>query len=113
VYIQVVVILLADAFTTPLLRVCNIYDFLLRKVVAPRMTTQADMNVFYQGVEVSWHYVQLLEVLAALCMLLYITCAAQNIMYCSIHIRTTYRNDLFGTDIGITAVRAVNLTRAY
>jgi hypothetical protein len=59
VHIQVVVILLADAFTTPLLRVCNIYDFLLRKVVAPRMTTQADMNVFYQGVEVRcFHDVQ-------------------------------------------------------
>ncbi|CAN0191938.1 unnamed protein product [Discosporangium mesarthrocarpum] len=46
-------ILIADAFTTPIFRLTNVWDLFLRTYVAPKVKTQAEMNVFYQGAE--WH----------------------------------------------------------
>lgn len=46
---QILTILLADAFSGPLLRLTNIPDLIGRKLIAPKQKTQAEMNVFFQG----------------------------------------------------------------
>ena len=50
---QVMLILLADAFLSPLLRVLDPWDTFLRYVSAPRMQTQRGANRFWRGAE--WH----------------------------------------------------------
>jgi hypothetical protein len=47
--LQIFYILLADAFTTPVLRLCNLWDFALRRWVAPKKKTQQEMNAYFQG----------------------------------------------------------------
>eukprot|EP00752_Nemacystus_decipiens_P004462 g4075.t1 len=46
---KILSILIADAFTGPLLRLTNLADLFGRKVIAPKAKTQAEMNVFFQG----------------------------------------------------------------
>eukprot|EP00752_Nemacystus_decipiens_P002303 g2179.t1 len=46
---KILAILAADAFSNPLLRLTNIPDLIGRKLIAPKMKTQAEMNVFFQG----------------------------------------------------------------
>ncbi|CAM9878272.1 unnamed protein product, partial [Hapterophycus canaliculatus] len=46
---KILTILLADAFSGPLLRLTNIPDLIGRKLIAPKQKTQAEMNVFFQG----------------------------------------------------------------
>ncbi|CAN0338404.1 unnamed protein product, partial [Ectocarpus sp. 13 AM-2016] len=46
---KILSILIADAFTGPLLRLTNLPDLFGRKVIAPKAKTQAEMNVFFQG----------------------------------------------------------------
>jgi hypothetical protein len=47
---QIQNILIADAITTPLLRVFDLYGFFMRYVLGPWVAvTQADLNVFWQG----------------------------------------------------------------
>ncbi|CAN0310662.1 unnamed protein product, partial [Laminaria digitata] len=45
----ILLILIADAFTAPLIRLTNVVDLLGRKLVGSRAKTQAEMNVFFQG----------------------------------------------------------------
>lgn len=49
VWHQILSILIADAFTGPLLRLTNLPDLFGRKIIAPKAKTQAEMNVFFQG----------------------------------------------------------------
>ncbi|CAM9629055.1 unnamed protein product [Scytosiphon promiscuus] len=46
---KILTILVADAFSGPLLRLTNIPDLIGRKLIAPKQKTQAEMNVFFQG----------------------------------------------------------------
>jgi hypothetical protein len=46
---QVQSILIADCFTTPVMRILNIYEHVMHYVVAPTKKTQAQMNVLFQG----------------------------------------------------------------
>ena len=48
---QVFAILLADCFTTPVLRLLNVPDWIKRYVIAPRARTQAQMNAFFRGAQ--------------------------------------------------------------
>jgi len=46
---QVQSILVADCFTTPVIRMLNIYEHAMHYVVAPTKKTQAQMNVLFRG----------------------------------------------------------------
>ncbi|CAM9490348.1 unnamed protein product [Pylaiella littoralis] len=46
---KILSILIADAFTGPLLRLTNVPDLIGRKLIAPKAKTQAEMNIFFQG----------------------------------------------------------------
>ncbi|GMH51021.1 hypothetical protein TrST_g8569 [Triparma strigata] len=46
---QVQSILIADCFTTPVIRCLNIYEHVMHYVVAPTKPTQSQMNVLFQG----------------------------------------------------------------
>ncbi|CAM9375034.1 unnamed protein product, partial [Chrysoparadoxa australica] len=46
---EVVFILLADAFVTPLMRLANLWDRFMHAFVAPKAKTQAEMNFYFQG----------------------------------------------------------------
>ena len=46
---QVQSILIADCFTTPVMRILNVYEHVMHRVVAPTKKTQAQMNVLFRG----------------------------------------------------------------
>jgi len=46
---QIQSILIADCFTTPVMRLLNIYEHVQHYVVAPTMKTQAQMNLLFRG----------------------------------------------------------------
>ena len=46
---QVQAILIADCFTTPVIRILNIYEHVMHYIVAPTMKTQSQMNVLFRG----------------------------------------------------------------
>ncbi|GMH54903.1 hypothetical protein TrRE_jg3811 [Triparma retinervis] len=46
---QVQSILIADCLTTPVMRILNVYEHIMHRVVAPTKKTQAQMNVLFRG----------------------------------------------------------------
>jgi hypothetical protein len=46
---QIQSILIADCVTTPVMRILNIYEHVMHRVVAPTKKTQSQMNVLFQG----------------------------------------------------------------